>query len=88
MEKDQNFGVRSGFGVGRCDGGVAQRQLGRAAIAVGEADDAVDVMQLDADRQVVPERGVPGRELGENDADRPAGDDEVAVFVAQAWLPM
>ena len=45
-----------------------------------------EVMQLHRGCEVVPKRWPPGLELGRDDSDRRAGNDELAVFAAEPAL--
>src|SRR5471030_2518301 len=54
-----------------------------AAVAVHEADHAIDAVQLHGDVEVVPEGLAPVGEGVRDDADRPARDHELAVEVLE-----
>src|SRR5262245_10859926 len=69
-----------GFGIHLrvCHLGLAIRDAGSAAIAMVDCDDFLDVMQLNRRAEIVPKCLVPVLERGRDDADRRAGDDELA----------
>src|SRR4051794_20846853 len=58
--------------------------LRRAAIAVREADDAVDIVKLHGNREILPECLLPLGKFRRHHADRPARDDELAVAILHA----
>ena len=82
-ERHQRFCVRYGLGIAITDLVSTKGQFGGAAIAVRECDDALDVVQADADLEVIPVGFMPRRELRMHRADRATGHHKVAVVVTQ-----
>src|SRR6202041_3193422 len=74
------------FLFGRRAAILAIGDLGGAAIAMIDRDQALDVVELDRDREIVPERLVPIGEFWRDRADRRASDDELAVLADEAAL--
>ncbi len=70
--------VRFGLRLRVCHLGLAISDPGSAAIAMVDCDDLLDVMQLNRRAEIVPKCLVPVLERGRDDADRRAGNDELA----------
>ena len=77
-----------GFGLARLagHGRLAVGDLGGAAIAMVDRDDPLDAVQLDGGGEIIPKCLVPLLERRGDDADRRAGDDELAELAGQVLL--
>src|ERR1043166_162648 len=65
------------------DGRLPIGNLCSATVTMVDNNNLVDTVQLDRGPQVVPERLVPVLERGSHDADRRAGDRELAVLAGE-----